>query len=70
LIKILARKIVGLDDFKLIVNEETEKYIEEKKNKFFQSYLVELREKKGVKIKYNLFQKINADILSSFSGEE
>jgi len=66
----LARKIVGLDDFKLIVNEETEKYIEEKKNKFFQSYLVELREKKGVKIKYNLFQKINADILSSFSGEE
>jgi parvulin-like peptidyl-prolyl isomerase len=70
LIKILDRKTVDREDFKEIEVEETEKYLEEQKNKFFQSYLYDLREKKGVKIKYNLFQKINTEILASFGAEE
>jgi hypothetical protein len=70
LIKVLDRKSVTRDDFEQVEKEETDKLIEEKKNKFFQSYMIELRENTGVKIKYNLFQKINADILASFGGGE
>jgi hypothetical protein len=41
----------------------------EKKNKFFQSYMSRLREEKKVRIKYDLFLKINSDVLSRYGGE-
>ena len=53
-------------------NKETEKenLLEAKKNKFLHSYMVRLREEMGVKITYELFLKINSDVLSKFGGEE
>jgi foldase protein PrsA len=56
---------------KLEKDKETEKenLLGAKKNKFFQSYMSKLREEKKVKIKYDLFLKINSDVLSRYGGE-
>lgn len=69
LIRILDRKEVTRQDFKESKKEEKESLLEAKKNKFLQSYLHKFRTEKGVKIKYDLFLKINSDILSRFEGE-
>jgi len=69
LIKVLDRKVVTAEDFEKNKKEEREKFLETKKNKFFLSYLSNMRNNKGVRIKYDLFLKINTDILSRY-GEE
>lgn len=70
LIKVLDRKEVTREDFEKNKKEEKENLLEAKKNRFLQSYLNKLRNDKGVKIKYDLFLKINSDILSRFEGKE
>lgn len=70
LIKILERKETTKEDFEKNKNTEKENLLEVKKNKFLHSYLVKIREKKGVKIKYNVFLKVNSDILSRFEEAE
>jgi len=69
LIRVLDRKEVTSEDFEKNKKEEREKFLEMKKNKFFLSYLSKMRKKKNVKIKYDLFLKINTDVLSRY-GEE
>lgn len=70
LIKVLDRKEVTQEDFEKNKKEEKQKLLEMKKSKFLHSYLMKLREVKGVKIKYDLFLKVNSEVLSRFGGEE
>ncbi len=70
LIRILDRKEVTQENFEKDKEIEKENLLQAKKNKFFQSYMFKLREEKGVKIKYDLFLKVNSDILSRYGGEE
>jgi peptidyl-prolyl cis-trans isomerase D len=67
LIRILDRKEVTKDEFQENLNSEKETQLETKKNRFFASCMSKLREEKGVKIRYDIFLKINSDILSRFS---
>ncbi len=69
LLRVLDRKEVTREDFETNKKEEKNTLLSEKQNKFLQSYLFKIRESKGVKIKYDLFLKINSDILSRFEGE-
>ena len=69
LIKILDRKEVTREDLEKDKETEKENLLGAKKNKFFQSYMFKLREEKKVKIKYDLFLKINSDVLSRYGGE-
>ncbi len=69
LVKILDRKEVTRQDFEKNRDEEKKNLLETKKNKFLASYLHKLRNEKGVQIKYDLFIKVNSDVLSRFEGE-
>jgi len=69
LIKILDRKEVTQEDLEKDKETEKENLLEAKKNKFFQSYMFKLREEKKVNIKYDVFLKINSDVLSRYGGE-
>ncbi len=70
LIRILDRQEVTKEEFNEEKESYRENYLEMKKNKFFSSYMARLREEKEVKIKYDLFLKVNSDVLSRFSGEQ
>ena len=69
LIKILDRKEVTQEDLEKDKETEKENLLQAKKNKFFQSYMFKLREEKKVNIKYDVFLKINSDVLSRYGGE-
>lgn len=69
LMRVLDRKEVTPEEFEKNKKEETENYLESKRMELFQSVLLNLRENAGVKINYDLFLKINSDVLSRFSGE-
>lgn len=68
--RVLERKEASREEFEK--NKETERtnYLETKKNRFLQAFLDKLREQKEVKVNYNLFAKVNADILSRFDRTE
>lgn len=70
LVRVLERKEVSLEELEKKAEEEKKNLLEEKKNKFLHSYLSLLRNEKGVKIKYDLFSKINSDILSRYEKQE
>ncbi len=70
LIMVLDRKEVTKEEFEEERETHRENFLEMKKNKFFSSYMVRLREEKEVKIKYDLFLKVNSDVLSRFGGEQ
>ncbi len=70
LVQVLDRKEVTKEDFEKEKASEKEKYLETKRNRFFSSYMAKLQEEKEVRIRYDLFQKTNSDILSRFGGEE
>lgn len=70
LIRALVRKEVTREDFDKNKETEKETLLEQKKSKFFQSCLLKMREEKGVKIRYELFLKINSDVISRIAGEE
>jgi len=67
LIRVLDRKEVTKEDFEETLSSERENQLETKKNRFFASCMSKLREDKGVKIRYDIFLKINSDILSRFA---
>lgn len=69
LVKILDRKEFTRQDFEKNRKEEKKNLLEAKKNKFLASYLHKLRNELGVQIKYDLFIKVNSDVLSRFEGE-
>ncbi len=66
ILQVLDRKKVTRDDFENNRSETGKNLLEEKKNKFFQSYYMKLREKIGVKTNYGLFTKINSELLARF----
>lgn len=70
LIRILDRKEVTEADLEENYETERETFLEAKKNKFFISSMAKMREKIGVEIRYDLFLKINSDILARFGGQE
>lgn len=70
LIKVLDRKEVTREDLEKDKETEKQSLLEEKRNKFFLSYMTKLREEYRVKIKYDTFLKISSDVLSRFEGEE
>jgi peptidyl-prolyl cis-trans isomerase D len=69
LIRVLDRKEITAEDFEKNRKEEREKFLDMKKNKFFLSYLSNMRKEKNVRIKYDLFLKINTDVLSRYGKE-
>jgi parvulin-like peptidyl-prolyl isomerase len=69
LIRILDRKEVTEAEFQENFETEREKFLETKRNKFFISCMSKIREEKGVEIRYDLFLKINSDILARFGGQ-
>jgi peptidyl-prolyl cis-trans isomerase D len=68
--RVSERKPASREEFEK--NKETERtnYLETKKNRFLQAFLDKLREQKEVKVNYNLFAQVNADILSRFDRTE
>ncbi len=66
--RVLERTEVSREDFSATKDAEMGKVLEQKKNKFLQSAIVKAREKKNVRINYDLFLRVNSEILSRFSG--
>jgi peptidyl-prolyl cis-trans isomerase D len=66
LLRVLDRKQVARADLEKVEAAERDKLLEAKKNKFLQSYLAKAREEKKVRIKYDLFLKLNNDLLGRF----
>jgi hypothetical protein len=53
-------------DFEKEKDTEKTTVLEQKKNKFLQSYLAKLKTEKGVKVKYDAFLKFSQDVLSRY----
>ncbi len=70
LIKVLSRKEVSREEFEKNKEKEKENLLEAESNKFLHSYLLKLRKERGVKIRYDLFLKVNSDVLSRYGEEE
>ena len=66
----MERKEVSRADFEKDRESEKNNLLDTKRNKFLFSYLAKLREEKGVKVRYDLFLKLNSDFLSRFEGSE
>ncbi len=67
--RVLERTEITREDFEKTRESEKASVLEEKKNRFLQSYIVKAREEKKVRINYDLFLRLNSEILSRFSGE-
>jgi peptidyl-prolyl cis-trans isomerase D len=70
LLNVLDRTTVTKGDFEEKKKEERDATLENKRSKFFLSFMNKAREDLDVKIKYDLFLRINADVLSRFGGPE
>lgn len=70
IIRVLERKTVTREEFEDKKKEERAATLENKKNKFFLSFMTKAREDLDVKIKYDMFLRINSDVLSRFGGAE
>ena len=66
--KFLSIKEVAPSDLVKKEDNEQNTLLAIKKNKFLQSYLASIREKKSIKIKYEFFFKITSDAISRFMG--
>jgi peptidyl-prolyl cis-trans isomerase D len=67
LVQVLERKEVTPADFAKVKDKEINTLLADKSNKFLSSYLIKLREEKGVKVNYNVFLQVQTDILSRFA---
>jgi len=65
--RVLERKESTREEFEKVKTTERETLVEEKRNKFLQSYLARAREEKSVKVNYDAFIRINNDILARFT---
>ena len=70
LVRVLDREEVTKEDLEENKKEEKENILQTERNKFLSSYLTKLREELGLNIKYELFFKINSDVLSRYTGEQ
>ena len=64
--RVLERKESTREEFEKVKTTERETLVEEKRNKFLQSYLARAREEKNVKVNYDAFVRLNNDILARF----
>ncbi len=67
ILRVLARKEVSRADFDKQKDKEMDTLLSDEGNKVLTSYLVKLREEKGVKVNYKAFIQVQSDILSRFS---
>jgi peptidyl-prolyl cis-trans isomerase D len=70
LVRVLERKEVSRADFDKVRDTEKAGLLETQRNKFLQSFLVKARDDKKVRINYDLFLKVNTDVLNRFAGPE
>ena len=70
LFRVLERKEVDRAEFEKVRDTEKATLLETQKNKFLQSYLAKARDDKKVKVNYDLFLKVNTDVLGRFAGQE
>ena len=68
--RVLERKEVTKADFEKVRATERDSLLEQKRNKFLQSYMVQAREEKKVRVNYDLFLKLNNDLLPKYTGEQ
>lgn len=68
--RVLERKDVAKADFDKVKDTERQTLLGQKENEFLGSYLGSLRDEKKVRINYNLFVKLNDDIMSRYGGEQ
>jgi peptidyl-prolyl cis-trans isomerase D len=69
LLRLLDRKNVSQEDFEKEKEKEIENLLEMKKNRFFHSYMIKLREEIGFNIKSDLYFKTISDVLSMYEGQ-
>lgn len=70
IVRVLNRKTVTREDLEANKDAEREIILETKKNRFFQSYLAKMREKKGENIKWDLFFQINTEVISRYTKSQ
>ena len=70
IIRVLNRTEVTPEDLKKEETTARQNLLDEKRSKFVQSYLSKIQEEKGVNVKYDLFLKVNSEILAKFGLEE
>jgi peptidyl-prolyl cis-trans isomerase D len=68
--RVLERKETSRGDFEKNKATEKETILEQKKNKFLQSFLAQAREEKKVRVNSDLYLKLTNDILSRYAGEQ
>jgi peptidyl-prolyl cis-trans isomerase D len=70
LFRVIERKAVSRADFDKVRDTERDTVLQAQKNKFLQSFLAKARDEKKVKVNYDLFLKVNTDVLNRFAGPE
>ena len=70
LFRVLERKEIARADFDKVRDAERASLLEAQRNKFLQSFLAKARDDKKVKVNYDLFLKVNTDVLNRFAGAE
>lgn len=68
-LRVLERKEASRPEFEKNLETEKASLLEQKKNRFLQSYLEKLRKEMSVKVNYDLFTQVNNDVLSRFEGK-
>ena len=69
LFRVLERKETTRADFDKVKANERETLLEQKRNKFLQSVLAQAREERKVRVNYDLFLKLNSEVVSRYAGE-
>ena len=69
-IRVLERKLADRAEFEKNLETERDNLLQQKQNRFLQSYLEKLRNEKDVKVNTDLFTQVTNDILGRFEGTE
>ncbi len=69
-IRVLERKLADRAEFEKNLETERDNLLQQKQNRFLQSYLEKLRNEKDVKVNTDLFTQVTNDILGRFEGAE
>jgi peptidyl-prolyl cis-trans isomerase D len=70
LLRVLERKEITRPDFDKVKETEWSTLLETKKSRFLQSAMVKARDARKVRVNYDMFLKLNTDVLNRFSGGE
>lgn len=69
LFRVLERKSADRAEFEKNKAQALESLLAQKRNAFLQSYMTHARAEKKVQVNYDLFLKLNSDILARYTGE-